>query len=320
MFSSMPHLSRKFCLSAVIITGLTLTAQTHTYAQNLTSKTAVSNILDQERHYRSLNALNLGTNVYKAPAPSAEATQFKFKLKGYVFGLRMIRANYAGWFDKTRYTAYADIQTSGLGALLKKLEIWAVTSGTHDAQKGVRPDFHVQQNLDKKNRRVEMKYDNGAKRVDVAILPPLGSQGQPAASPAERYAAHDTISAIMAIMMQKKYNDGEVCDAIIPVFDSKQHYNLRMKRVGTQRVKFNGKKAQAIRCHTFYEPVSGFDPEDLPENEESATPVNVYLHYQPELDLYLPVRFTYRISAITAVIKITDMEINPNASYVTASE
>ena len=304
-------MTRKFCVAILAIGALAAQAQSQAQTQN---------ILEQERHYNALNAQNLGSTTYTAPGPSADATQFKFSLKGYVFGLRMIRANYTGWFDNSRYTAYADLQTSGLGALLKKLEIWAVSSGTHSAQNGVRPDFHIQQNLDKKNRRVEMNYDNGAKRVDVDILPPLGSQGIPAATPAERFAAHDTVSAIMAIMMQKKYNDGEICNAIVPVFDSKQHYNLRMERVGTRKVKFNGKKADTIRCHTYYEPVSGFDPEDLPDNEESATPVNIYLSYQPELDLYVPVRFTYKISAITAVIKVTDMEIFPDASYVATSK
>jgi len=306
-------MTRKFCVAILAIGAFALAAQAQSQAQT-------QNVLEQERHYNALNAQNLGIKSYSPPAPSVDATQFKFSLKGYVFGLRMIRAHYTGWYDNSRYTAYADLQTSGLGALLKKLEIWAVSSGTHSAQNGVRPDFHIQQNLDKKNRRVEMNYDNGAKRVDVAILPPLGSQGTPAATPAERFAAHDTVSAIMAIMMQKKYNDGEICNAIIPVFDSKQHYNLRMERVGTRKVKFNGKKADTIRCHTYYEPVSGFDPEDLPDNEESATPVNIYLSYQPELDLYVPVRFTYKISAITAVIKVTDMEIFPDASYVATSK
>ena len=313
MRTSKPHMTRKFCVAILAIGAFALAAQAQSQAQT-------QNILEQERHYNALNAQNLGSTTYTAPGPSADATQFKFSLKGYVFGLRMIRAHYTGWFDNSRYTAYADLQTSGLGALLKKLEIWAVSSGTHSPQNGVRPDFHIQQNLDKKNRRVEMNYDNDAKRVDVAILPPLGSQGIPAATPAERFAAHDTVSAIMAIMMQKKYNDGEICNAIIPVFDSKQHYNLRMERVGTRKVKFNGKKADTIRCHTYYEPVSGFDPEDLPDNEESATPVNIYLSYQPELDLYVPVRFTYKISAITAVIKVTDMEIFPDASYVATSK
>jgi len=316
MISRTAHMTRKIGASLLAIMALSLAS----HAQNLTGSPAALNILDQEKHYKSLNAQNLGTHRYIAPDPSTEATQFKFKLKGYVFGLRMIRASYTGWYDKTRYTAYADLQTSGLGALLKKLEIWAVSSGTHSAQNGFRPDFHVQQNLDKKNRRVEMNYNNAAKSVDVAIVPRLGSQGIPAATPAERFAAHDTVSAIMAIMMQKKYNDGEICNAIVPVFDSKQHYNLRMERVGTRKVKFNDQKSETIRCHVYYEPVSGFDPEDLPDNEESATPVNIYLSYQPELDLYIPVRFTYKISAITAVIKITEMDILSSETYRPASE
>ncbi|MEP1230794.1 MAG: DUF3108 domain-containing protein [Litorimonas sp.] len=308
------RLARKLYLSLAMPTALLMTGP------SAFSSDKVPNILNQERHYTELNAQNLGDKQYSAALPDASATQFKFKLKGYVFGLRMIKANYSGWFDNTRYTVYADLQTSGLGALLKKLEIWAVSSGMHNSNIGVRPDYHVQQNLDKKNRRVEMNYDGVQKHVDVNILPPLGSQGIPAATPAERYSAHDTLSAIMAIMMQKKYNDGNICDAIVPVFDSKQHYNLRMERVGTRRVKFNGKKAQTIRCHTYYEPVSGFDPEDLPDDEETATPVNVYLHYQPELDLYIPVRFTYKISAITAVIKITDIDIIPSADQPVVSE
>jgi len=304
------HIYRSFCLFSALVFA----------AQSAFSSDNPPNILHQTRHYTDLNAQNLSESQYEPAVPSADAIQFKFKLKGYVFGLRMIKANYSGWYDEARYTVYADLQTSGLGALLKKLEIWAVSSGEHNPDIGIRPNFHIQQNLDKKNRRVEMTYDTHKKHVNVDIAPPLGSQGTPAASPAERYNAHDTLSAIMAIMMQKKYNDGNVCNAIVPVFDSKQHYNLRMERVGTRRVKFNGKKSDTIRCHTFYEPVSGFDPEDLPDNEESATPVNVYLHYEPVLDLYIPVRFTYKISAITAVIKVTDMDIIPRSAYRQASE
>ena len=185
-----------------------------------------------------------------------------------------MRSDYVGWFDDTRYAAYADIRTSGLAALLKSMEIWAVTSGRFDTN-GLRPDFHVQQNTDKKNRRVEMNYDNAAQRVDVAIVPPLGSQGIPAATPAERFSAHDTVSGIMNMMMMGNQVKGELCTGIVPMFDSKQHYNLRMERVGTDRVKFDGGKDDAIHCLAYYEPVSGFDPEDLPGAEEMGTPVNV---------------------------------------------
>lgn len=269
-----------------------------------TSASAV-NLIDQERNIATLNEQNLTEKTYTLMPPSSEATQFRFELKGYVFGLRMIRAHYTGWYDQTRYSLYSDIKTSGLGALLKKLEIWAVTKGSHDSR-GLHPEFHVQQNLDKKNRRVEMNYADAANLVDVDIVPPLGSQGVPAASPQERYDADDTLSAILNMMMRGWGDKGEICDGTVRVFDSKQHYGLRMEPAGTKRLKFDGEKFDALRCHVYYEPISGFDPEDLPEQEESTTPVKVYFQHRPELGLYIPIRFTYKISAIKATIKLDE--------------
>jgi len=276
------------------------------------SSLASANLIDQAHHLAVLNEGNIKTQTYNLPPMPNSATEFEFNLKGYVFGLRMIKANYTGWFDQSQYTAYADIKTSGLGALLKKLEIWAVTTG-HYSRSGLKPKFHIQQNLDKKNRRVEMNYDNTANAIDVAILPPLGSQGLPPASPAERYSADDTISAILNLMMQGQKIDGPVCSGTVKVFDSKQHYGLRMVQDGTKRLKFQGEKTKTIKCLVYYEPISGFDPEDLPNTEEGSTPINIYMKEFPEIGLYIPIRFTYKISSIKAVIKLDDMQVKlPN--------
>jgi hypothetical protein len=277
---------------------------------------ATPNLLVSERNFTDLNARNLTEQRYVVPSPDTEAAQFTFVLKGYVFGIRMIRANYAGWFDNTDYALYADIKTSGLGALLKKLEIWAVTRGRYEGS-DLRPIFHVQQNLDKKSRRVEMNYDElpaPAGRVDVNIVPTLGSQGIPPASPAERFSADDTLSAILNMMMRRLPSaEGSerdaFCQGSVKVFDSKQHYALRMERRGTKRLKFDGEKFSALRCDIYYEPISGFDPEDLPEEEEEATPVKAYFQYRPELDLYVPLRFTYKISGFKAVIKVDEIKL-----------
>ena len=263
-------------------------------------------MIDQTRNLSALNDGNINAKTYALPPAPDYATEFDFKLKGYVFGLRMIKASYTGWFDGNRYTAYTDLKTSGLGALLKKLEIWAVTTG-HYSHSGLTPSFHIQQNLDKKNRRVEMNYDNIVRSVDVAIEPRLGSQGLPPASPSERYSADDTISAILNLMMRGQKIDGPVCSGTVRVFDSKQHYGLRMIQDGTRRIKFDGEKIETIRCLVYYEPISGFDPEDLPNTEEGGTPIKVYMKEFDELGLYVPIRFTYKISSIKAVIKLDEM-------------
>lgn len=269
---------------------------------------ASASFLDQSRNMAALNDGNIMPKTYNVPAAGADATEFDFKLKGYVFGFKMITANYTGWYGDRDYAVYSDLKTSGLGAMLKKLEIWAVTTGTY-TRSGLTPNFHIQQNMDKKNRRVEMNYNNNRGYVHVAIEPPIGSQGIPAATPAERYTADDTISAVLNLMMRGQKIDGPVCTGGVRVFDSKQHYNLRMENKGADRAKFDGDKIDTIECHIYYEPISGFDPEDLPDAEEGGTPIVMQLKAFPELGLYVPVRFTYKISSIKAVIKLDEMII-----------
>ena len=153
-----------------------------------------------------------------------------------------------------------------------------------------------------------MNYDHNAAAVDVAIIPPLGSQGVPPATPESRYTSNDAISGILHLMMMGTKIEGELCQGRVPFFDSKQHYNLKLERVGTKRVKFDGDKDETIHCRAYYEPIAGYDPEDLPSDEEAQTPINVYFKYYEEAGIHVPVRFTYKISGFTAVVKADDIE------------
>ena len=272
------------------------------------AQAALPNLMMKGDSVSVLNAQNLSDRAYTLPVPDADTTQIRMELKGYVFGLRIVRSDIITQFDDREYAAYTDVKSSGLAALLKKMEIWAVTKGRYD-RSGLRPDWHVQQNTDKKNRRVEMNYDRSAEKVDIAIVPRLGSQGIPPAMPRERYASNDTISGIVHLMMTGTKIDGELCSGRVPFFDSKQHYNLRMERIGTKRVKFDGGKQDTIHCRAYYEPISGYDPEDLPSQEEAETPVNVYFKYYEEAGVHVPVRFTYKISGFKATIKADKIEI-----------
>ena len=254
-----------------------------------------------------LNEQSFEGKRYVVPAAPDGSTQFAFTLKGYVFGIRLIKATYLGYENDETYAAYTDMKTSGLGALVKKLDIWSVTRGKVLADGRLRPDFHVQQNTDKKNRRVEMNYDHETDSVDVQIVPRLGSQGVPPASPKERYTANDTITALLSMTHKGRQTASSLCKGSVPIFDSKQHYNLRLAPVGTAKVKFLGDKEQSIHCYAYYEPVSGFDPEDLPSAEEAGTPVDVYFQYYPEVDMHIPVRFAYRVSGFKAIIKMTGL-------------
>jgi hypothetical protein len=242
-----------------------------------------------------------------SPAQLGALTSVDVKLKGYVFGIPMIKAVYQTRYTQTSYSVRSDLKTSGLGALLKKLEIWSTTTGFFHGEDLV-PLHHVQQNLNKKHRRVDMRY--GDENVEVVIDPKLGSQGQPPASPAERFESDDTLSALLNIMMRGDRTGPQPCAGTIPVFDSKQHYNLRLEADGTKFIKQKGFKGETLRCKVYYIPVSGFDPEDLPDDEEKSTPITMYLAHFPEAGLHIPVRMSYKIGGFKAVIKTRNIKIS----------
>ena len=247
------------------------------------------------------------------PAPDG-ATEVDVNINGYVLGLKMIDADYSGWVSPASqgagsYALRSDLKTAGLGALLQKLRIWAVTSGAWDSR-GLHPRYHLQQNRDKKRRRVDMRYGSGD--VAVSVIPPNGSQGVPPASPSERFGADDTISALLHVMLRRQWSEsGAPCEGTIPVFDSKQHYNLRLVNRGQEAFRRDGYRGPVTRCDIYYEPVSGFDPEDLPDAEEGATPIKAWLAPVEGVGRTwdVPIRFSYKISGFKAVMKIDDLRM-----------
>ncbi|NNC36305.1 MAG: DUF3108 domain-containing protein [Hyphomonadaceae bacterium] len=246
------------------------------------------------------------TEMPFTPAPSQEVTEVEVFLKGYVFGLRIAKVKYKTGFTDDAYYSLASMKTSGLGAFLKKWAIWSISTGRFNGM-DILPTTHLQQNLNKKNRRVEMTY--GADKVDVSIVPPLGSQGVPPATAKQRFESDDTLSVLLKLTMGGFKTSEKVCDGTVPVFDSKQHYNLRMERDGEKYIKQKGFKGDTIRCKIYYDAISGYDPEDLPSEEEAATPVTVYLSRNDDIGMYIPVKMVYKISGFSAVIKTRDIKI-----------
>ena len=241
------------------------------------------------------------------PAAPEGAVELDVNLNGYVLGLKMIDADYDGWVGPDTYALRSDLSTAGLGALLKKLRIWAVTYGRVDAN-GLHPEMQLQQNRDKKRRRVEMDYDYPARKVEVSVIPPNGSQGVPPASGPERFAAEDTLTALLHIMARRSLWGEAPCQGAVPVFDSKQHYRLRLADRGIiDDRKMGDYRGPIRRCDIYYEPVSGFDPEDLPDSEEGATPVKVWMGDIGGYDI--PLKFSYKISGFKATIKVDELDM-----------
>lgn len=237
--------------------------------------------------------------------PAEGEVAFDFKLSGYVFGLKMVSARYRVNLSDNSYTIYSDMKTSGLAAMLKKQQLWSYTDGTYD-DTDMKPVNHIQQNMNKKSRRVEIFYNYKRDRIRQTVNPRFGSMGTPPATPEQAFTSDDANTAMLKVLMSGHRMKDEICTETIPVYDGKQHYNLRMVRQADTTKKFEGTKYPAIECHVYADPISGFDPEDLPDAEEKSKPVKVYFINKPEYGIYMPVRLTYKVGGFSAVVKVKD--------------
>lgn len=240
--------------------------------------------------------------------PAKGETAFDIELKGSVFGIKLMNARFKGTVGKKRYSVYSDMKTSGLAALIKKQRLWSWTEGKYTPE-DLKPVRHIQQNMNKKSRRVKAVYDYKNQRVLQKIRPRFGSMGRPPATQEQAFSSDDVNSALLKIVMTEHRMDGKVCTGSIPVFDGKQHYSLRFEKDAELDVKFDGKKYPGVKCRAYVNPISGFDPEDLPSAEEQAKPVTFYMISRPEFRTYIPVKFTYKVSGFSATIKVVNADI-----------
>lgn len=240
--------------------------------------------------------------------PAKGETAFDFKLKGSVFGFKMISARYKGLIGKRDYMVYSDMKTSGLAALLKKQRLWSYTDGRYN-EADLRPINHIQQNLNKKSRRVDAIYDYKRNRVAQKIRPRYGSMGKPPATKSQAFNSDDVNSAMLKVLMTEHRLEGKICEETVPVFDSKQHYTLRFEKIEDTTYKFKKKRYPAVKCHVYLNPISGYDPEDLPSTDERRKPVVVHFINREDYGLYMPVKFTYKVGGFKATVKVTDAEI-----------
>ena len=240
--------------------------------------------------------------------PAKGEVSFEYKLKGYVFGLKVITAHYKGMIGKTDYSLYSDLRTSGLAALLKKQRLWSHTAGFF-GEEDLKPVRHVQQNMDKKSRRIEMFYNYKRDRLEQKVKPRFGSMGVPPATKSQAMNSDDVNSTLLKVALTGHRMGGTICNDTIPVYDGKQHYTIRMKKVEDTTYNFKGKRYPALKCHAFLNPISGYDPEDLPSTDERRKPVTVYLINRPEYGFYMPVKFSYKVCAFKATVKVAEAKI-----------
>lgn len=190
------------------------------------------------------------------------------------------------------YSATTRIEAAGLAALFTDFDINAEVQGYLDGTAAEPSRYAHVERTGRKVRSVEVSFPEGV--ASSAVEPPFGSWGVPPASEDDRTGAIDPMSAFVALSEQLHRDEGRGCEGVLPVFDGKSRYNLRLENRGRDRIRTRGWRGEAILCDIWYEPVSGYDPEDYPSARELSQPLRVWLAPIDGGRYYLPVRLYTR--------------------------
>ncbi len=229
---------------------------------------------------------------FTALSADPEAQTLRVLYNGYFGAFRIMKVSLDTAEKDDVYGSSAVFRSAGIAGFFKDTEIHASAAGEKTAG-GLKPALYTHHNLkSKKDRRIRIDFNAG---LPVStVTPPFGSMGQPPASDAQRLGAFDPISGFLSMMMRPTQAP---CSGVVPMFDGKQRYDLRFEAMGEEDIDVRGYEGAALRCHAFYEPIAGFDPEDLAEPEVYAKPIEMWFANVGE-GLHVPVRFVARMQGV----------------------
>lgn len=229
---------------------------------------------------------------------------------GSVLFIPVGEVSFAADIEGGRYAARSSVEAAGLAALFTDFEIHAEVEGAlSDADQAVPERYgHIERTGDKV-RSVEVSF---ADRFAVSdVEPPFGSWGVPPASEADRTGVVDPMTAFFQLSHDLAARTGaDGCEGALPVFDGKARYNLNLENAGRRQVRTRAWRGEAVVCHAYYEPISGYDPEDYPSESELRHPLTLWLAPIGDGAYYLPVRIYTRAGFGGVTIEAVDIRTN----------
>jgi hypothetical protein len=195
------------------------------------------------------------------PAPSP-LPQGAFKLVLDYDGVLLIKVldvRIVQQVETAGFTADAQIRTSGVLALFKKVDLHAVSQGAVDGD-ALRPASFRHQNKDgHDNRQVQVRWDGGD--VTTSAAPYWPNMGEPAVTPAQKRAAADPLTQLMRLSLTASPNGP--CHGPLRMFDGRELYDVTLTAPHSRpktaaEARFN--LANPLSCSLTLQEVAGFDP------------------------------------------------------------
>jgi hypothetical protein len=195
-----------------------------------------------------------------APAPPPQGG-FKLVLDyDGVLLIKVLDVRIVQQVEPAAFTADAQIRTSGVLALFKKVDLHAVSQGAVDGD-ALRPASFRHQNKDgHDNRQVQVRWEGGGE-VTTNAAPYWPNMGEPVVTQAQKRAAADPLTQLMRLSLTAS-PDGP-CHGPLRMFDGRELYDVtlttpRPRPRTAVEARFN--LANPLSCSLTLQEVAGFDP------------------------------------------------------------
>lgn len=243
-----------------------------------------------------------------SPAPGSSVQAL---YKAYFLGLKLGKIEFEAEFADGEYQAHSFLEAAGVAANFNDDRIRSEVHGAYDGRT-VQPVQYRHRNLASSIGRV-IQIDFEPDDVIPNIDPPFGSMGEPPATQEQRAGSLDLVSGIIQLGLNINADPEYPCGRDVPIFDGKQRYDLRAAYRGTDEADLDGYEGPVLECDIYQIPISGYDPEDWPDERQRNTPLRVWFA-DAGTGAHIPVRYKYPTRWGNLVIEADELTVTQTPS------
>lgn len=144
---------------------------------------------------------------------------------------------------------------------------------------------------------------------NVSLVPPIPDADDTVPVKKEHLkGALDPLSAVMALT--RPVGNNGPCERVIPVFDGKQRFDLRLsyrRQEPIKETKQSGQPGIAIVCSVRYVPIAGYSPAEVEQMAENDG-IEVALRPVPSANLYVP--YEIRIPTVAGSVILSSSRVD----------
>ena len=206
----------------------------------------------------ALGVTNLPAEANSVPTPTPQGVGHLVLDYDGLLIIKVLDVHIDQQIQPTTFTAGAQIRTSGVLSLFKKVDVHAASQGPIRDDSPTPASFRHENHDGQDNRKVQVRWDGADVTTDAAPYWP--NMGEPAVTPAQKRASADPLTQLMRLSLTAS-PDGP-CHGAMRMFDGRQLYEVTLKDPRARAaspVETRFGLTNPIRCALDLKEVAGFD-------------------------------------------------------------